>query len=111
MVTGNDQCASPSPAVGIEMSHKNLNEPCKSSQHNGVTSDGNGHNEISTLPIPNSAITGGKKQLKKSSKKEESSSRSKETPNKTSVKGILRDDSGTNQLLSLPPLTPLTATL
>ena len=73
-----------------------MNNPPKD---NGVTSGGHTPNVNSTSERP-AFIGGDRNQLKKSSKKEGSSSRSKEIGKKKSVKDVLSDDSGTNDLVS-----------
>ncbi len=73
----------------------NENEMNNSPKDNGVTSGSHTPNINSTSERP------GFNQLKKSSKKEGSSSRSKEIGKKTSVKDVLSDDSGTNDLVCM----------
>jgi hypothetical protein len=77
----------------------NENEMNNSPKENGVTSGGHTPNINPTSERPG-FIGGDRNQLKKSSKKEGSSSRSKEIGKKTSVKDVLSDDSGTNDLVS-----------
>ena len=85
-----DEYATPLPDSRNETNINDENEQSNSSKHNVVAMDGNTPNATLLVPSLNDVNGGGKMRLKKSSRKEESSSRSKET----SLKGILRDNSG-----------------